>query len=980
MNDPALRPVEPLPEALPESPGPLPERVTLDSRRPLLLDERGCVLRIASGHADLFAVPIARGKAVGVRRHLCRIESGGLLLGLSPAGCEEANERVGVLAIGGPATEALVLERGRVSDLSLIEDWICRISATLVDATPDWQVQEMPAGRAVALGAGERRRAPVHGVTWVSLEAGQVRMMELEARQRAGDPPLPLAAGTWLQAVEESSLVGLDRAALSRPDPCSDAHFDPWPSVDRFHALAMLSLSRRVAQSMLAEQRRLDEGAKHSAVQTARLFDELAAVMAPHRQAPAGSSEMAGPLLSACQAVGAVLGVAISRPAGPVAAQGGIDDVLEIAHASRLRLRRVLLRGDWWRRDMGPLVAWRADDHRVVALIPSSVRRYLMIDPTTETRRKVDARLAGELAPEAAMLYPSLPSHPLSGLELIGFCLRLARRDAARLLLAGLAIGALTVAMPIIVQVLIDSVIPRARLDDLAFCAAGLVMVAISMAGMQAAQGFAMLRLEGLLDWKLQAAVVDRLLTLPVAFFRSYTVGDLADRAMGIEAIRRVVTGRAIRGVLAGLFSLFSFILMFYYDAPLAMIAAGFALLRCALMVAVSAVRLHHEHRHFELQGEVQGLILQLLAGVAKLRVASATLRALAVWARRYAAQKRHFVASQRAANWLAVIDLAFPTLATIAIFAASGSSLAGRPFIDTGAFLAFFAAFGQSLAALGEMGAAIGDTLTAVPRFARVRPLLAEAAETSDSRKRPGEFTGAFEIGQVTFRYARSGPPVLNNVTMRVGAGEFVALVGPSGSGKSTIFRLLLGFEQPEAGAVFFEGKALDTLDIAAVRRQIGVVLQNGKLTSGSLYENICGGAQLPLEQAWQAARLAGLEADIAAMPMGMHSVVAEGVSTLSGGQRQKLMIARALVNQPRILLLDEATSALDNRAQAIVSASLAKLNVTRIVIAHRLSTVQTADRIFVLAGGELVQTGTFAELNAKPGLFAELAKRQLL
>ena len=165
MNDPALRPVEPLPEALPESPGPLPERVTLDSRRPLLLDERGCVLRIASGHADLFAVPIARGKAVGVRRHLCRIESGGLLLGLSPAGCEEANERVGVLAIGGPATEALVLERGRVSDLSLIEDWICRISATLVDATPDWQVQEMPAGRAVALGAGERRRAPVHGVT-----------------------------------------------------------------------------------------------------------------------------------------------------------------------------------------------------------------------------------------------------------------------------------------------------------------------------------------------------------------------------------------------------------------------------------------------------------------------------------------------------------------------------------------------------------------------------------------------------------------------------------------------------------------------------------------------------------------------------------------------------------------------------------------------------------------------------------------------
>jgi len=523
-------------------------------------------------------------------------------------------------------------------------------------------------------------------------------------------------------------------------------------------------------------------------------------------------------------------------------------------------------------------------------------------------------------------------------------------------------------------------VIPSAQFDQLTFCAAGLVVVAIGMTGMQAVQGLAMLRLEGLLDWRVQAAVVDRLLKLPVAFFRPYTVGDLADRTLGIEAIRRVVTGRTIRGVLAGLFSLFSFALMFYYDAELAAIAAGFALLRGAVMLTVSAVRLGHERRHFDLQGRVQGLVLQFLAGVGKLRVASATMRALAVWARRYAEQKRHFVASQRAAASLGVIDIAFPTLATVAIFAVSGTSTDGKLVLDTGQFLAFFAAFGQSLFALGDLGTAVGESLIALPRFSRVKPLLTEPAEVSENRKRPGEFAGGFEIGQVTFRYARSGPPVLNNVTIRVNKGEFVALVGPSGSGKSTIFRLLLGFEKPEAGAIFFDGKALDTLDISAVRRQIGVVLQNGKLTSGTLHENICGGAQLPLEQAWQAARLAGLDADIEAMPMGMHTVVTEGISTLSGGQRQKLMIARALVNQPRILLLDEATSALDNRAQAVVSASLTKLSVTRVVIAHRLSTVQSADRIFVLANGEVAQTGTFAELSAAPGLFADFAKRQLL
>jgi ABC-type bacteriocin/lantibiotic exporter with double-glycine peptidase domain len=397
-------------------------------------------------------------------------------------------------------------------------------------------------------------------------------------------------------------------------------------------------------------------------------------------------------------------------------------------------------------------------------------------------------------------------------------------------------------------------------------------------------------------------------------------------------------------------------------------------------MFTMAARRLRHERRHFDIQGRVQGLILQLLTGVGKLRVASATTRGLAVWARLYAGQKRHFVASQRAANLFNVFDLAFPALATVAIFALSGVGQGAAAVPDTGRFLAFLAAFGQSLTALGEMGTAIGESLTALPRFGRVKALLEEPAEIVANLRRPEEMSGAFEVGQVTFRYARSGPPVLKNLTLRVGRGEFVAIVGPSGSGKSTLFRLLLGFEKPEAGAVFFDGKALDTLDVQALRRQIGVVLQNGKLTSGSLYENISAGAQLPIEQAWQAARLAGLDGDIEAMPMGMHTVVAEGVSTLSGGQRQKLMIARALVSRPRILLLDEATSALDNRAQAVVSASLAKLNVTRLVIAHRLSTVQNADRIFVLAGGEVVQAGSFAELSARPGLFADLVERQLL
>jgi ABC-type bacteriocin/lantibiotic exporter with double-glycine peptidase domain len=220
----------------------------------------------------------------------------------------------------------------------------------------------------------------------------------------------------------------------------------------------------------------------------------------------------------------------------------------------------------------------------------------------------------------------------------------------------------------------------------------------------------------------------------------------------------------------------------------------------------------------------------------------------------------------------------------------------------------------------------------------------------------------------------------VLDNISLRIAPGEHVAIVGPSGSGKSSLFRLLLGFERPESGAVFYDGKSLDTLDTSAVRRQLGVVLQDGRLVTGSIYENICGGVQLPLEQAWEAALLAGIAGDINAMPMGMHTFIAEGVNTLSGGQRQRIMIARAIARRPRILLLDEATSSLDNQSQATVSASLGALNVTRIVIAHRLNTVRAADRIVVLVEGRIVQSGSYAELSSTAGMFADFTRRQLL
>jgi NHLM bacteriocin system ABC transporter ATP-binding protein len=492
-------------------------------------------------------------------------------------------------------------------------------------------------------------------------------------------------------------------------------------------------------------------------------------------------------------------------------------------------------------------------------------------------------------------------------------------------------------------------------------------------------QGIAMLRLEGVLDWKLQAAIVDRLIRLPASLFRQYTVGDLVARSLGIDATRRVFTGRTMRSLLAGVFCWFSFILMFYYDLKLALIATALTAVRAILIMLANAKRLYHENRQFNLQGKVQGFVLQLISGIGKLRVAAATVRALAVWSKQFAAQKRDFIASQRAANALNAVETSFPLLATLVIFAAA-EEFSSKLMLDLGAFLAFFAAFGQSLALIGDWATGISDSLLAIPQLTRIRPLIHSELEVAEERRSTGALSGSIELSRVSFRYEERGPLILDNITLQIASGEYVAIVGPSGSGKSTIFRLLLGFEKPAAGAIFFDGKAIGTLDVSDVRRQMGVVLQNGKLASGSIYENICGGVQLPMEQVWEAVRLAGLEADLKAMPMGLHTVIAEGVSTISGGQRQRLMIARAIARRPRILLFDEATSALDNQTQSIVSTSLGNLNVTRIVIAHRLSTVREADRIIVLVDGKLVQSGNYSELSTAPGVFADFARRQLL
>ena len=382
------------------------------------------------------------------------------------------------------------------------------------------------------------------------------------------------------------------------------------------------------------------------------------------------------------------------------------------------------------------------------------------------------------------------------------------------------------------------------------------------------------------------------------------------------------------------------------------------------------------------MQGKLFGMMVQIINGVAKFRTAGAESRAFAYWGKQYRHQLSLMMAAQNIEDNLIVINSLLSALTPSILFAMTISLLQqsqtdGGSF-STGTFLAFNTAFGTFIGGATSLSTTVVDILEALPLWERAQPILQATPEINSNKSDPGRLSGRVEVKNITFRYRDDGPLTLDDVTLKAEPGEFIALVGASGSGKSTLLRLLLGFDTPHSGSINYDGQELAALDVGAVRRQLGVVLQNSHLMSASIYENISSNANLTMEEAWNAAQMAGLAADISTMPMGMHTVVSEGGSNLSGGQRQRLIIARALALRPRILLFDEATSALDNRTQAIVSESLDKLNVTRIVVAHRLSTIRNANRIYVLQNGRIVQQGNFEKLVEEKGLFQELVKRQ--
>ena len=734
-------------------------------------------------------------------------------------------------------------------------------------------------------------------------------------------------------------------------------------------------LIRKRLQSDEEEDRRLNSRTRADEKLVGLALRTLARPFA--QGAPDAASTI--PLAAACQAVGKAAGIALRIPQSVI--QGKAKDPQRaIARYSSVRTRRLVLRGEWWKQDSGPMLAFLEADNRPVALLPRARHGYELFDPQTDSTVRLNRDTARTLTGIAFVYYRPFPNRALSGAQVLTAGLKGCGRDIRTVVLMGLLASVLALVAPYATGIVFDSIIPGSERGQLWQAVALIVASAVATALISVTRGYALLRVEGKLDFATQAALWDRLLNLPVTFFRQYSAGDLANRSLAISQIRTLLSGTTVTSILSGIFSVTSLFLLFYYSPALAGLAALLALTALAVMVGGGLVQLKLQRQVAESAGRIAGMVFEFVDGIAKFKVSGTEGRAFARWAKAFVEQKKLAASARRVANALAVFTATFRVMALVVIFwAVAGQLRAHGGGLSTGAFLAFNAAFGQLLASVMALGAGVLSVLRAIPLYARAKPIFQTLPEIDADKADPGELTGAIEANHLAFRYSADTPLVLRDISFSIRAGEFVAFVGASGSGKSTLLRLLLGFEKPMSGAIYFDGQDIAGLDIQEVRLQMGVVLQNGKLLPGDILTNIIGSSPLTVDHAWEAARMAGMEEDIKALPMGMYTVVAEGGRGLSGGQRQRLMIARAVVGKPRILLFDEATSALDNRTQEIVSRAMEQMRVTRIVIAHRLSTIMKADRIVVLDRGVVVQTGTYDELINQEGFFADLAKRQL-
>ena len=928
---------------------------------------------IESGVIDVFAAEFDDGEISSSHKHVMRLGTGELIFG-----ADETSHSIRLIAKGSGESrlrrisiKVLLDEMSRMDDADLlshemaahVDSWIINLTNSVVR---DFESRPRTEHRLVPDVQVENGTTSVEqGVLWIVADNLKATFLDIvdAGNQKPG-----------VMAVTQDSWVKLHSP---KGVSCSRSHeFD----IGTLLTVALPEFNYLVLSAELINRRLLlVDDANVQLEQSSRRRNDKASAR-KHLFGLTSKHQQTETTLSALELtlrlIGKHKGIDIRIPS--LAEKRG-PSLHELCEASGIRSRRVRLTEEdrWWFGDSGAMLAYRREDDQPVALLPGKTGRYRVVDPATGESKRASEKTTDELY-DAHMLYPGLHTErPAELSELFRVAGANLTGDLIRLIVAGVAAGFLALAPAVAVAILVENVIPIGNVQVLLQFSAILISIAFVTALSLILRGTALMRLEGRLASQLGATIWDRLLRLKPSFFTRYSSGELAAKSNIFQDVRDHVSGVTADAVLSTLFLLPAFGILFFFSAALGLTFIVVGLTILAVTVLFCILQVGPQRHLMEISHQLVGELLQFMNGIAKLYLSGAEDSAFAAWARRYRESKKTEIRIYKLNEHLIAFSASVPAFVVAVLFAVV--VVQGPAGIATADFLAVHTAvmiFCVSTVMLGNSARAIAFIR---PACEQIQPIIEGSADSRIHTMARRKLEGEIFLDKVSFAYSDVGPRILHEVSMHAKPGEFIGIVGESGSGKSTIFRLVLGLERPSSGSVYFDGKDLNQLDVESVRRQIGVVPQDTTLQSGSILDNIIGHrSDLTVNDAWDAVRQAALEKDILAMPMGLYTIINESSSTLSGGQCQRIHIAAALVTKPRIFFFDEPTSWLDTSTQAEALKSINDSTSTRFVIAHRLSTVRKANRIYVLRAGTVVQSGRYEELIATEGYFRELALRQ--
>ena len=655
-----------------------------------------------------------------------------------------------------------------------------------------------------------------------------------------------------------------------------------------------------------------------------------------------------------------------------------LEDQLDFSLRPHGVMRRYVELSEGWYKDAyGPMLALTKEGNYPVALLPGKLHGYVFKNPHTGVQEKLNAKNAALFETEAVCFYRPLPQKKLTIPDLLLYMQRcISMSDAVMIVAAALAVTLVGLLIPRITRALTGPVMNSGQPSALIGVAVCIVCVSLSAQLLSSVRRMAEGRLDVKTSLGVQSSMMMRLMSLPAGFFRQYSPGELKSRAYSVNQLCSMLLSTVLSTGLTSLTSLLYIGQIFQFAPQLVIPSFVIVIVTVGFTIVTALVQIRISRKQMDLNAKESGLSYSLISGIQKIKLSGAEKRVFAKWLSLYADSAALSYNPPAFIKLNAVISTAISLLSNIVLY-----TMAVRSGVGQSGYYAFTAAYGMLMGAFMSLSGVALSAAQIRPILEMAEPFLKTEPETADQKKIVTHLSGAIELSHVSFRYDDHSPYILDDLSLKIRPGEYVAVVGRTGCGKSTLVRLLLGFEKPEKGAVYFDGHDLEGLDLPSLRRKIGTVMQDAGLFQGDVYSNIVISApELSVEAAWEAAETAGIADDIRAMPMGMNTVVSEGQGGISGGQRQRLMIARAVAPKPRVLIFDEATSALDNKTQRQVSEALDRMGCTRLVIAHRLSTIRHCDRILVLDGRRIAEDGTYEELIQKGGFFAELVERQRL